>query len=86
MRIEKEKRKVLILCNDNSLVKGFIHINPGERVADFLNDAKDLFIVVTEASLQNIGKVHSFKMYNELTGKKKAIILNKSCIKSVEEI
>lgn len=28
MRIEKEKRKVIILCNDNSLVRGFIHINP----------------------------------------------------------
>lgn len=86
MRIEKEKRKVIILCNDNSLVEGFIHINPGERVADFLNDVKDVFIVVTEASLQNISKVHSFKMYNELTGKKKALILNKSCIKSVEEV
>ena len=86
MRIEKEKRKVIIFCNDNSLIKGFIHINPGERVADFLNNAKAVFIVVTEALLQNIGQVHSFKMYNELTGKKKAIILNKSCIKLVEEL
>jgi len=86
MKIEKEKRKVNIICNDGSLVKGFVHINPGERIVDFLNDEKEKFIVVTEASLQNIGVIHSFKIYNELTGKKKVIILNKSCVKIIEEI
>ena len=85
MRVEKEKVKVNIICNDGSLVRGFVHINPGERLADFLNDDKERFFVVTDASLQNIGTIHSFKLYNELTSKKKIVLLNKSCVKLMEE-
>jgi hypothetical protein len=37
MKVEKEKRKAVIVCTDGSLVKGLVHINPGERMIDFLN-------------------------------------------------
>ena len=86
MRVEKEKRKVNIVCNDGSFVIGNLHINPGERLFDHVNDAKEPFVVVTEAQFHNIGLVHSFKMYNDMVKKNKAVILNKSSIKWIEEI
>ena len=85
MRVEKEKRKVHIICNDGSFVIGNLHINPGERILDRVNDAEELFIVITEAQFHNIGLVHSFKMYNDMVKKNKSIILNKSSIKWIEE-
>ena len=66
MRIEKEKRKVNIVCVDGSLVKGFVHMHPGLRLQDFINDSKKHFIVVTGIE-------------------KGDIILNKTCIKWIEE-
>lgn len=86
MRIEKEKRKVNVICEDGSLVKGFVHINPGERMLDFFNDSKENFIAVTNAEFYNIKEIHSFKLFSEIAKKKNAIILNKSCIKLVEEV
>ena len=63
MRVEKEKRKVNIVCSDKSVVTGFIHINPGQRVMDFINH-EERFIVLTNAVFQNIGEIHAFKLYN----------------------
>jgi len=86
MRVEKEKRRVHIICNDQSLLTGFVHINQGERVIDFLNDDKETFIIVTNAEFQNVGNVHSFQLYNDLTKRRSVIVLNKSSVKWVEEI
>lgn len=86
MRIEKEKQKVTIICVDGSLIRGFVHINPGERIQDFLNDEKESFIAVTNVEFQNVATVHSFKLYNELNKKRDAIVLNKAAIKWMEEV
>ena len=79
MRIEKEKRKVRLTCSDCSSISGFVHINPGERVIDFLNNEKDKFIAITEAE--------SFDAKGRKVSKSKGVkIINKTCIKSIEEI
>ena len=86
MRVEKEKTRVSIICSDRSLLVGLVHINPGERLSDFLNDLKEDFIVVTEAEFHNVAPVHSFKMYSDLTKRRKSIILNKAFIKWMEAV
>ncbi len=86
MKIEKDKRKVNIVCEDGSLIKGFVHINPGERMIDFINDAKEAFIAVTEVEFYNIKEIHSFKLFSEMTKNKKAIVVNKISIKLIEEL
>ncbi len=86
MRVEKEKRKVSVICHDNLLVEGFVHINPGERIIDFLNDTRESFIAITNAEFSNLKEIKSFKLITEMLKKNNAIILNKSTIKLVEEI
>lgn len=65
MRVEKEKRKVNITCLDNSLIKGFVHINPGERIIDFINDQKENFIAVTESGKTIILNKSIIKYFEE---------------------
>lgn len=86
MRVEKEKRKVNIICTDKSIVTGFVHIDPGLRIMDFINRVNEPFVIVTNAEFQNIGEVHAFKLYNELKKKRKTICLNKASIKWIEEL
>ena len=86
MKVEKDKLSVMITCEDGSLVKGYVHINPGERLIDFINDEKEEFIVVTQAEFYNIKEIHSFRLFNEARKKKTMIILNKTSIKLFEEI
>ena len=86
MRVEKEKHKVSIICEDGSLVKGLVHINPGERMVDFFNDEKESFIAVTDVHFYNIKDIHSFRLISDISKKKQAVILNKAAIKLVEEI
>jgi ribonucleotide monophosphatase NagD (HAD superfamily) len=86
IRVEKEKRKVTVFCTDGTLISGFVHINPGERILDFLNDAKEEFIAVTSAEFRNVPEIHSFKLVNEFKKKKSIVVLNKSTVKMVEEI
>lgn len=83
MRVEKEKRRVHILCFDNSSVEGIVHINPGERILDFINDSRENFIAVTEARIDFSKKVSSFKLSWNL--EKGSFILNKSAIKLIQE-
>ncbi len=85
MRIEKEKRKVNIICEDGSLIKGTVHINPGERLIDFVNDDKEDFIIVTEVEFYNIKEIHSFRLLEEIRKKRNMIVLNKASVKLIEE-
>lgn len=86
MKIQKEKLKVGITCEDGSLLKGFVHINPGERLIDFLNDSKRNFIAVTNVEFFNLKEIHSFKLFNEASRKRNVVILNKNYVKLVEEL
>ena len=86
MRVEKEKHKVRIMCIDGSIVIGFVHVDPGLRIIDFVDDQKTRFIAVTNAEFQNIGQVHSFKLVMEMKKKKNTIILNKTSIRWIEEV
>ena len=82
MKIEKEKRRVRIIFQDGSSLKGFIHINLGERIIDFINDNRETFIAVTNIQMYY---VKSFKISGKLVDKKDFIILNKNSIKWIEE-
>ena len=86
MKIPKEKRKVNIVCEDGSLIKGFVYTNPGERIIDFINDVKEEFIAVTDVEFYNIKEIHSFRLFNEMSKKKKFAILNKKSIKLIEVV
>lgn len=84
MRIEKEKHRVNIFCNDDSLIEGFIHINPGERVIDSINNPRKNFIAVTGVKIYYSKKLRYFKRPSKL--EKGHIILNKSSVIWIEEI
>ena len=86
MAVEKEKRKVNIICLDKSIITGYIHIDPGLRIKDFINRPNEYFIIVTSAEFQNIGEIHAFKLYNELRKKRNTIFLNKASVKWIEEL
>lgn len=86
MKVEKEKHDVIIHCLDGSTIKGYVHINPGERVIDFINDAKETFIAVTKTECQSFQEVKSFRLAGRLKCKKELLLLNKSAIKYIEEI
>ncbi|HNX80643.1 MAG TPA: hypothetical protein PKL77_00655 [Candidatus Omnitrophota bacterium] len=86
MKVEKEKRRIQIACNDGASIKGVIHINPGERVSDYLNDAREQFLVITNAEFYFTEDVQSFKLASKLTARKEVVFLNKVAIKLAEEI
>lgn len=86
MRIEKERHKVNIIFQDGTLVKGFIHINPGERVLDFINNLRTNFIAVTNAEFYYTKESQLFRVKPKFSAKRDVIILNKSAVKWIEEI
>jgi len=86
MKTGKNRQKVNIIFNDGSLIKGNVYLNEGERMLDFLNDAKESFIAVTDVEIFWANTAQSFKLAKELVEKKKFIVLNKSSIRSIEEI
>jgi hypothetical protein len=86
MNIEKEKRKVIIVCQDGLALSGFIFINPGERISDFLNDLRRNFIVVSKVEFANSDSPLFAKLKIKSKAKRELIILNKSAIKWLEEI
>jgi hypothetical protein len=86
MKVEKEKHDVVIYCLDGSMIKGYVHINPGERVIDFINDSKENFIAVTKTECQSFQEVKSFRLVGKFKCKKELLLLNKGAIKYIEEI
>jgi len=82
MKVIKEQRDVEIVLVDGNILTGKVHINPGERIFDFINDNREEFIVVTETTFVKKPAVYiQNKKVAEST-----IILNKSSIKWLEEI
>ena len=65
MKIEKEKRKVAINCEGGLLVKGFIYLNQGERLSDFLNNSRENFIAVTSAEFNSTKEIESLKLFKQ---------------------
>jgi hypothetical protein len=75
MKIQKDKRGVKIACKDGCVIQGFIHINPGERISDFINNPDRSFIAVTEAYVTSVHE----------TIENITVILNKLDIKYIIE-
>jgi hypothetical protein len=73
MRVEKEKRHVRIVFANGTEMEGDVHINPGERISDFLNRAKDEFVALTNASFPG----------SQAAGR--SLIINKVAIAFLEE-
>lgn len=82
MKVIKEQRDVEIVLVDGNILKGKVHINPGERIFDFINDTREDFIVVTETNFlkKPLGYIQNKK------APENTIILNKISIKWLEEI
>ena len=85
MRVEKEKRKVIILCRDGLAVKGTVHINPGERALDFINDTREHFIAVTDVEYR-MGNDSLLGFKSDSSGIPAALILNKDAIICIGEL
>jgi hypothetical protein len=83
MKIEKDKRKVSIVCQDGSLISGYVHIFQGERLMDFINDQKETFIPVTNCAFINSKQMKVFHLFGRRT--KDTVLLNKSAILFVKE-
>ena len=84
MRVEKEKRKVALVCDQWLLVRGYVHINPGERIIDFFNDSRESFIAVTDAEYYG-PQARLFQLFGRKL-KKSVVIINKSAIKVIDEV
>ena len=86
MKAPKEKFKVNIVCTDGTFVKGYLHVNQGQRILDYLNNSKGDFVVITGAEFSNIKEIHSFKLYADFRKKKGLVVLNKTAIKWIGEV
>lgn len=85
MKIPKMKFKVNIICSDDSYITGFMHVDEGYRLLDFLNETKKEFLALTEVSFKSFLKKSSLKA-KEKGIKKDFILLNRKAIKWVEEV
>lgn len=84
MKIEKDRRRVSIVCQDGSLISGYVHIFQGERLMDFINDNKETFIPVTNCTFINSKQVNVFRVFSRKT--KDTMLLNKSAILFMKEV
>jgi hypothetical protein len=76
---DKQRLKVYIISTEGYSLKGFMHVDQGMRLNDFLNNHKDDFLVVTEA------KVRGPWTFLGFCCKKKVFFVNKDYIKFIEE-
>lgn len=83
MIIEKDTRRVSIVCNDGSFIKGYVHILQGERILDFINDRKEIFIPITSAVFYKARRIKLFKMFSRKPVD--TLLLNKSSILLIKE-
>jgi len=79
MNIDKQKLKVQIITGEGLSVKGFMYVDQGMRLNDFLNSRKDDFLAVTEARLKGAGS------FLGMCRNKKIVFINKNFIKLIEE-
>jgi hypothetical protein len=79
IKIDKERLKVYIIFNAGHSLKGFVHIDQGMRLHDFLNSHKDDFLVVTEARVKN-----SWVSLG-ICCNKRVVFVNKNSIEFIEE-
>lgn len=86
MKIPKMKFRVKIVCSDDSFITGFLHVDEGYRLLDFLNETRKKFIAITNAKFYDTTKIHSFKLHAESSVERDAVLLNKNSIRWVEEV
>ncbi|MFH0855002.1 MAG: hypothetical protein V1869_00585 [Candidatus Omnitrophota bacterium] len=79
INVEKQKVKVYIITGQGLSVKGFLHIDQGMRLNDFLNSRRDDFLAVTEARIKSAG------MFLWLSRRQKVVFINKNFIRLIEE-
>jgi hypothetical protein len=84
MKIEKDRRKVSIVCQDGSIISGYVHIFQGERLMGFINDTKEAFIPVTNCTCYNSKQVKLFQVFSKKS--KDTVLLNKSAILFMKEV
>lgn len=62
MAFERERVKSLIFTT-NCEIRGYVHIPPGGRLTDFLNNIAKRFIPVTDAEVRTVdGKTYKTKL------------------------
>jgi len=76
---DKQRLRVYVISTEGQSVKGFMHVDQGMRLNDFLNNHRDEFLVITEA------KVKGRWSFLGLSRKKKVFFINKNFIKFIEE-
>ena len=79
MNVEKQKLKVYIITGGGLSLKGFMYVDLGMRLNDFLNSRKDDFLAVTEARIRAVG------VFSGLCRSKEIVFINKNFIKLIEE-
>ncbi len=80
MKVEKQKLKVHIISEEALSISGLVHINPGERLIDFLNNHDENFIAVTEARFSGPGALL------RIGRSKDVVLVNKQSIKLIEKL
>jgi len=86
MSTAKEKCRVSITLRDNLLLKGYVYINQGERVFEFINDPREAFIPVIDVEICSTQENGSYVSPPRLIEKKDSIIVIKSAILWIEEV
>jgi len=79
INVEKQKVKVHIIAGDGISIRGFMHIDQGMRLNDFLNSRKDDFLAVTEVRVKG-GSSFLGPFCN-----REIVFINKNSIKLIEE-
>jgi hypothetical protein len=86
MRIEKEPRKVILLCREGVLLTGNVHKNISERVKDFLNDPKEKFFALTDVQVLSSGQRGSIHALAKGKTRVGALLINKEAVVFVEDL
>ena len=86
MKIEKVKRQVRIVCEDDIVIKDFLHLDEGLRILDLMNMPDRRYLPVTVVEIYYISRPRLLRTNSKLLIQKDVIILNTAAIKWIEEI
>ncbi|KUG23271.1 hypothetical protein ASZ90_006932 [hydrocarbon metagenome] len=84
--IEMQKKKVTIICTDDTSIKCSINVLPGQKLFDIIKSTNENFLLLSDVEINYPEQIQSFKLSTKITEKKDSLILNKSVIKWIDEI